>query len=108
VEPCFPENALDVRCRRCRGDLKDFGYLPIGNETLADQVKNLVLPGREAGLPGTGIRWQPIRQELDHGVRTPYAMPALANDDHGGDSDQHCKRGFDRRYRPEQPVSPMG
>lgn len=41
VEPSFPEDALDVSCGRCRGDLKDLGYFPVGNEAPADQVENL-------------------------------------------------------------------
>ena len=35
-------------------------------------------------------------------------MPVLASHYHGRDSDQDRKRGLQRRYRPEQPVNPMG
>jgi len=55
VEPCFPKYALDVSCGRGRGNLKDLGYFPVGNEALADQVKHLSFPGCEPGLPGTGV-----------------------------------------------------
>jgi len=44
VKPCFPEYVLDVSCGRCRGNLKDLGYFPVGDEAPADQVKNLLPP----------------------------------------------------------------
>ena len=42
-----------------------------GNDALADQVKDLSLPGSEAGWPGEGIRRQPIRDHFDHRVGSP-------------------------------------
>ena len=41
-------------------------------------------------------------------MRAPYTMPVLASYYYGGDSHQDRKRGLERRYRPEQPVNPMG
>jgi hypothetical protein len=55
VEPCFPEDALDVSCGRRWGNLKGLGYFPVGNEAPAEQVKNLLLSGCEARLPRRGV-----------------------------------------------------
>jgi hypothetical protein len=71
VEPGLAKDALHVSCGRCQGNVEGPGYLAVGNDTLADQVKDLLLPRREPGLPGAGIQRQPIREHFDHRVRAP-------------------------------------
>lgn len=71
VEPGLVQDVLHVSCGRCRGDVEGPGYLAVGNDALADQVKGLPLPGSEAGLPGVAIRRQPIREHFDLRVAAP-------------------------------------
>ena len=71
VEPGLVKDALHVSCGRCRGDVKGPGYLAVGNDTLADQIKDFLLPGCKPGLPGVGIRRQPVGEHFDHRVCAP-------------------------------------
>lgn len=71
MEPGLAKDALHVSCGRCRGDLKGPAYLAVGNDTLADQIKDFLLPSREPGLLGVRIWRQPVGEHLDHRVRAP-------------------------------------
>src|SRR5262245_56708861 len=40
VKPGLVQDVLHVSCGRCRGDVEGPGYLGVGDDTLADQVKD--------------------------------------------------------------------
>src|SRR5215469_2235609 len=88
VEPGLVKDILHVGCGGCRGDLEGPGYLVVGDDPLADQVKDFLLTGREPGLPGVGIGRQPASEHFDHRVCAPEAIPVVSNENHSGDCDE--------------------